>query len=275
MRRLLSGSNADEPELPTPAVLRNILTDLGPVYIKLGQLLSTRPDLLPADYITALSALQSNVPPEDAAEMEGFIRQNLPAPPDELFTEISYVPVAAGSIAQTHKAVLRDGRSVALKVQRPRLESVVAQDIEIIKYVAKLISGTSFGQRYNIVDLADGFSRALQAELDFTKEAQYTERLRANLATSKWFDPNQLVVPGIHWDLTSKKMLVMDWLEGKPILTAEFLGNGYDGDTMAERKAISTLLFRAFFQQYLIEGFFHADPHPGNVFYLNDGRVAL
>jgi ubiquinone biosynthesis protein len=275
MRQLLSGSKADEPELPTPAVLRNILTDLGPVYIKLGQLLSTRPDLLPPEYISALSSLQSNVPPEDAAEMEVFIRANLPRSPEELFTTIDYTPVAAGSIAQTHKAVLRDGQAVALKVQRPHIETVVAQDIDIIKYIAKLVSATTFGQRYNIVELANEFSRALQAELDFTKEAQYTERLQKSLSQSKWFDPSRLVIPGIHWALTSKKILVMDWLEGKPILTAAFRGIQYGGDTQVERKAISTLLFRAFFQQYLIDGFFHADPHPGNIFYLNDGRVAL
>ena len=114
MRQLLTGGKANEPDIPTPEVLRNILTELGPVYIKLGQLMSTRPDLLPGKYIDALSSLQSTVPPVPAGQMEPFIRQHLPQPPEEIFAELDYSAIAAGSIGQTHKAVLKDGRSVAL-----------------------------------------------------------------------------------------------------------------------------------------------------------------
>ncbi|NEP16329.1 MAG: AarF/ABC1/UbiB kinase family protein [Leptolyngbya sp. SIO4C1] len=272
MRRLVSGKSSEEPKLPPPAVLRNILTDLGPVYIKLGQLLSTRPDLLSPAYIEALSSLQSTVPPVPAAEMREFIHQHLPKPPEELFAEIDYVAIAAGSIGQTHKAILQTGESVAIKVQRPGIDLLVERDMALIKDIARLVSTTQFGQRYNIVELAEEFRRALFAELDFTTEASYTDQLRRNLSQSRWFESDQLVVPKIVWPLTNAKLLVMEWLEGRPLLKAAVPSEL--GDPV-NRQAVTTLLFRAFFQQYFVDGFFHADPHPGNLFYLTNGRIAI
>ncbi len=275
MRGLLTGGKAGEPQLPTPAVLRNILVDLGPVYVKLGQLLSTRPDLLPGEYVEALTDLQANVPPVPWSEVELLIRQQLQQPLEETFAAINPQAVAAGSIAQTHRATLKNGQDVALKVQRPGIEAVVAQDISIVRGLADLVSRTDFGQNYDLVGLAEEFATALQAELDFTQEASYTDQLRRNLSTSRWFNPKQLVVPEIYWDLTTKKLMVMEWLDGVPILLAQLpaIRDGKDADT--QRKEITTLLFRAFFQQLYIDGFFHADPHPGNLFYLSDGRIAL
>jgi len=275
MRRLLTGGRADEPQLPTPAVLRNILVGLGPVYVKLGQLMSTRPDLLPADYIEALSTLQDEVPPAPWSEIEDIIRQQLKRPINETFTTINVLPVAAGSIAQVHRATLMDGREVAIKVQRPGIDATIAQDISLIKGVADLVARTDFGQTYDVVSLADEFSTALEAELDFTREAGFTDQLRRNLATSRWFDPKQLVVAEIYWDLTTEKLLAMEWLDGAPLLSATLKSDGNGTDPSVERGAITTLLFRAFFQQVYIDGFFHADPHPGNLFYLKDGRIAL
>ncbi|MBZ8181642.1 AarF/ABC1/UbiB kinase family protein [Oscillatoria salina IIICB1] len=274
MRGLLSGSKANDPQLPPPEVLRKILVELGPVYVKLGQLLSTRPDLLPPDYIEALTALQANVPPVPWTEIEVMIRKQLRQSLDEVFTEIDIEPVAAGSIAQIHRATLTNGQQVAMKVQRPGIDAIVAQDISLIKGVADLVSRTDFGQDYDVVALAEEFTSAIEAELDFTQEAAFTDQLRRNLSTSKWFDPKDIVVPAIYWDLTTEKLLVMEWLEGVPILKANVDGQiGKDGKT--RRQEITTLLFRVFFQQLYIDGFFHADPHPGNLFYLRDGRVAL
>ncbi|PMB41220.1 ABC transporter [Fischerella thermalis CCMEE 5205] len=274
MRRLLTGGKADEPQLPTPAVLKNILVDLGPVYVKLGQLLSTRPDLLSASYIEELSTLQDEVPPVSWSEVEVLIRQQLKQPLEETFTTINPVPVAAGSIAQTHRATLKDGREVALKVQRPGIDVTVARDIALIQGIADLVARTEFGQSYEIKSIADEFIKALEAELDFTREASYTDELRQNLSVSRWFDPNQIVVAKIYWDLTTQKLLVMEWLDGVPLLAADL--NNQNGKTPAvERQEITSLLFRAFFQQLYIDGFFHADPHPGNIFYLKDGRIAL
>jgi predicted unusual protein kinase regulating ubiquinone biosynthesis (AarF/ABC1/UbiB family) len=274
MRRLLTGGKADEPQLPTPAVLKNILVDLGPVYVKLGQLLSTRPDLLSGSYIEELSTLQDEVPPVAWSEIEVLIRQQLKQPLEETFTTINPVPVAAGSIAQTHRATLKDGREVALKVQRPGIDVTVARDIALIQGIADLVARTEFGQSYEIKSIAEEFVKALEAELDFTREAGYTDELRHNLSESRWFDPNQIVVAKIYWDLTTQKLLVMEWLDGVPLLAADL--NHQNGKTPAiERQEITTLLFRAFFQQLYIDGFFHADPHPGNIFYLKNGRIAL
>ncbi len=275
MRRLLTGGKVDEPKLPPPAVLRNILVDLGPVYVKLGQLLSTRPDLLPAEYIDALSTLQAEVPAVDWAEIEITLRKQFNQPIEEIFSSINYKPVAAGSIAQTHRAVLKDGRPVALKVQRPGLSSVVEQDIALIRLIARLVAQTEFGQYYDIVSIAEEFAEALRNELDFTQEARYTDQLRQNLSNTRWFDSSQLVVPQIYWEYTTDKLVAMEWLDGVAVLSA-FPPIVFDGTTdMQQREDISTLLLRAFFQQICLDGFFHADPHPGNVFYLNDGRVAL
>ncbi len=275
MRRLLVGGKADEPEIPPPAVLRNILTDLGPVYVKLGQLLSTRPDLMPPAYIEELSSLQTTVPSVEPKEIEAYIRQHLGRPPEELFERLDYQAIAAGSIAQTHKAVLKDGRQVALKVQRPGIERQVERDMTLIRDIARLVSATQFGQRYNVVDLAEEFADAINAELDFTTEAGYTDQLRRNLAKSAWYDASQLVVPQIYWDLTNTKIMTMEWLEGTPLLKANLLAEDAHSDVVGLRSAATTLLFRVFLKQYFVDGFFHADPHPGNIFYLADGRLAL
>lgn len=275
MRLLLTGGKADEPKLPTPAVLRNILVDLGPVYIKLGQLLSTRPDLLPASYIEALSTLQAQVPPAPWEEIKLTIEQEVKQPLDAVFQEINPIPVATGSIGQTHKAILADGRQVALKIRRPGIEKIVNQDIILIQTLAGLVSKTDFGKTYEIVALADEFSTALKAEMDFTIEGNYTEQLRRNLANTKWFDPSKLIVPEIYWELTTPRLMVLEWLNGVSLLSADLILPGEEQLSSAQRREVTSLLFRAFIQQFYIDGFFHADPHPGNIFYLDDGRVAL
>lgn len=275
MRRLLSGAKAEEPKLPPPAVLRNILIDLGPVYVKLGQLLSTRPDLLPAEYINELTALQAEVPAVPWEEVEVVIRQQVHSPLEEVFKTINPQPVAAGSIAQTHRATLIDGREVALKVQRPGIEITIEQDIALITSLADVVSLTRVGQYYDLKSLAHEFAGALRGELDFSREAEATDQLRRNLAGSRWFKPDRLVIPEIYWDWTTEKLLVMEWLDGEPLLTANFKGGDLGTGVKAEKQAIVSLLIRAFFQQIYIDGFFHADPHPGNLFYLKDGRIAL
>ncbi|HIK32557.1 MAG TPA: AarF/ABC1/UbiB kinase family protein [Oscillatoriales cyanobacterium M59_W2019_021] len=268
MRRLLNNDNAQEPELPPPAVLRNILVDLGPVYVKLGQLLSTRPELLAPEYIESLSTLQANVPPVPWQEMEALLQQELPNLMETLFDVIDPQPVAAGSIAQTHRGRLKNGREVAIKIQRPGLDRLVARDVALLKSIAELVSGTNFGKYYDAVALAEEFANALQLELDFTQEGRYCDRLRRNLSQSRWFDPTRIVIPEIEWKATTPKILVMEWLDGVPLLEAKPRDRN-------ERQAISTLLVRVFLQQLFVDGFFHADPHPGNIFYLKDGRLAL
>ena len=220
MRRLITLGKADEPQLPTPAVLKNILVDLGPVYVKFGQLLSTRPDLLNASYIEELSTLQDEVPAVPWSAIEIVIRQQLKRPLEETFTVINPIPVAAGSIAQTHRATLADGREVALKVQRPGIDLTIAQDIALIQGIADLVARTDFGQTYEIKSTAEEFTKALEAELDFIREADFTDQLRQNLSQSNWYDPSQIVVAKIYWDLTTAKLMVMEWLDGVPLLSA-------------------------------------------------------
>ncbi len=268
MRRLLTGGKPDEPRLPPPRILRNVLIELGPAFVKLGQILSTRPDLLPPEYIAELSSLQDEVPPVAWGEIEIVIRSSLPQPLETVFAEIAPVPVAAGSIAQIHRARLagENGREVALKVQRPGIEAIVQQDVRLLQTLAELVSRTDFGQAYDLVSLAEEFATALQAELNFTEEATYTDQLRTTLQNTDLIDSKQLVVPEILWEWTSKRLLVMEWMVGEPILAH---------DRGPEGSEIATMLVRAFFQQIYIDGFFHADPHPGNIFSLSDGRVAL
>ncbi|MEA5533756.1 AarF/ABC1/UbiB kinase family protein [Crocosphaera sp. XPORK-15E] len=275
MRGLLTRGKADNPQIPTPEVLRNILVELGPFYVKLGQILSTRPDILPPNYINALTALQANVPPVSWTEIEGVLRQQLQQPIESIFSQINQQPIAAGSIGQIHRATLTNGQEVAIKVQRPGIDKIVDQDITLIKGIAELVSLTEFGQNYDVVKLADEFSQAIKAELDFTKEALYTDKIRKNLSESRWFDPKELVVPQVYWEMTTEKILVLEWLNGKPILQADLTITESDKPIEQRKQEITTLLFRAFFQQIYLDGFFHADPHPGNIFYLDDGRIAI
>ncbi len=269
MRGLLTGNKTDEPQLPTPEVLRKILVELGPFYVKFGQLLSTRPDILPPNYILALTALQAQVPTISWHEIESVIIEELSQPINQVFSNINTEPIAAGSIAQIHRAILINGQEVALKVQRPNIDKIVAQDISLIKSVAELVSLTEFGQNYEVTNLAEEFTQAVQAELNFTTEANYTKQLKENLSNTRWFDANKLVIPEIYQELTTEKLLVMEWLNGQPILEAQI------NPEISDKQEITTLLFRAFFQQYFIDGLFHADPHPGNLFYLENGKVAI
>ncbi|MGF1604232.1 MAG: ABC1 kinase family protein [Thermosynechococcaceae cyanobacterium] len=275
MRQLLTGGKAGEPELPTPAVLRNILVDLGPVYVKLGQLLSTRPDILPASYIEALSTLQSDVPSVPWTAIEAVLRQELPQPLSETFAHINPQPIAAASIGQVHRARLISGEEVVLKVQRPGIAAIVDQDVALIRSLAELASRTDLGKDYDLQATAEEFTSALLNELDFRLEARHADLLRQNMAESRWFDSKQLVIPKIYWASTSQRLLVMEWLDGESLSAVKSSLVREGGITDARRREVTTLLFRAFLQQFYIDGFFHADPHPGNLFYLRDGRVAL
>ena len=274
-RGLLTGNKDDEPRLPSPEVLRNILIELGPVYVKLGQLLSTRPDLLPGRYVETLTDLQTNVPPAPWIQVEALIRRELGQPIEAVFSKIEPQPIAAGSIGQVYSAILTTGQRVALKVQRPGIDLVVAQDISLIKSLAELVSLTEVGKNFDIVGLAEEFSSALTAELDFTTEAEYTKQLRENLSGTQWFDSQRLVVPQVYDNLTTTKLLTIEWLEGVPILQAQLPEFRDNKDEATQRSELTTVIFRAFFKQVYIDGFFHADPHPGNIFYLEDGRLAL
>ena len=265
MRAVLTGVKTGEPQIPTPEALKKILVELGPFFVKLGQLLSTRPDLLPPTYVEAFSALQENVPPVAWELIKNVIETEIKVPLDSVFQYINPEAIAAGSIGQIHQAILTDGQQVAIKVLRPGIDKIVSQDSTLLKGIAELIALTEFGQTYSVVKLTAEFTNAVQAELDFRQEGRFTDQLRDNLIQSRWVDSDKLVVPQVYWEVSSEKVLVLEWLEGKPLLAAE----------VECKQEVTTLLFRAFFQQFYIDGFFHADPHPGNIFYLSNGQVAL
>jgi predicted unusual protein kinase regulating ubiquinone biosynthesis (AarF/ABC1/UbiB family) len=269
MRGILTVGKSDKPQLPPPEVFRKILVQLGPFYVKFGQLLSTRPDLLPPKYIEALTALQAQVPAVAWVLIEQTLREQLNQPLERILKAIDPNPVAAGSIAQIHRGTLITGEEVAIKVQRPNIDRIVNQDVILIKGIAEIIALTDFGNDYDVVNLAEDFTKAVLAELDFRQEGNYTEKLRLNLSGSNWFDAKQLVIPKIYWQYTTDKVLFMEWLDGQAILSANI------PDTSNKRQELSTLLFRVFFQQIFIDGFFHADPHPGNIFYLDDGKLGI
>jgi predicted unusual protein kinase regulating ubiquinone biosynthesis (AarF/ABC1/UbiB family) len=249
-----------------PAELAADLERLGPTFIKLGQLLSTRPDLLPQADLEALSRLQDEVEPISFSEVERIIESELGVRPDRIFLRIDAEPVAAASLAQIHRAELRSGGIVAVKVQRPGLREIIVDDMAVIGEAATFLDRhTSLGRRYEFSRILEEFRIGLLRELDFTREAANLRTLSANLVR---FD--RIVVPAPHESYSSSRVLTMDFIPGRKITALGPLAlNEADGPVLADQ------LFRAYLKQVLVDGFFHADPHPGNVLLGEDGRLVL
>jgi ubiquinone biosynthesis protein len=236
--------------------LRLALEELGSTFVKLGQLLSTRPDLLPPDFIDELSKLQDEVPPGPWEPIQALVEEELGAPLGEFFMALDPTPIAAASLAQVYAALLPDGQEVVVKVQRPGIERVVNTDLEIIQDLAHLAQErTSLGDVYDLVDLADEFSAALRAELDYRREGRNADRFRNNFA-----DEPKLYVPQVYWDFSTRRVLVLERISGIKISDIAALeAAGYD------RHRIATTAAQFIIKQVLEDGFFHADPHPGNL----------
>lgn len=272
LSQLLGRGDSTETRLPLPSVLCNLLTELGPVYVKLGQLLSTRPDLLSDDYIAALSRLQADVPPVAWKEVKPYLRRELGRPIDQCFAHFQSKPIAAGSVGQVYGATLPQGLKVAVKVLRPGIEAQVKEDGRLLRKVAALAASTSLGSQVDFVGLADQVLAALERELDFRIEAENTRRLQRCLEQSAFVPSGRLRLPLVVDELSGQRVLALEWIEGEPILapaarTALENGPGVQATTKA--------LLGAFVEQYFVEGFFHADPHPGNLKVLEDGSVIL
>ena len=242
------------------------LEKLGPTFIKLGQLMSTRSDLLPQAHLDALSRLQDKVEPFPFPEAVRIIEEELDVRVNKIFREIDPRPLAAASLAQIHRAVLRGGTIVAVKVQRPGLHEIIVDDMAAISEAALFLDRhTELGRRYEFARILEEFRKSLLAELDFSREALNLRILARNLAQ---FD--RLVVPCPFEDFTSARVLTMDFIPGRKITTLSPLAlNEVDGLPLADQ------LFRAYLKQILIDGFFHADPHPGNIVLAPDGRIAI
>jgi ubiquinone biosynthesis protein len=262
-RRLVRQWREEAPPLGAPQRLRLALQELGPTFIKLGQVLSTRPDLIPPAYITELTKLQDTVPPEPWDPIREQIETELGASTVELFAGIEHEPVAAASLAQVHPATLHDGSDVVVKVQRPGIEETIEVDLEILQDVARLLEGRiPLARLYDLPQTARGFATTLRMELDFYREGHNADRFRENFA-----DDPYLCVPQIYWDFTTRRVLVMERIRGIKIDNIDALDEaGYDRHRIAVHAA------RMVVKEVLEDGFFHADPHPGN-FIIMPGEV--
>ena len=258
---------ADENEShPVAERLAADLERMGPAYVKLGQLLSTRSDLLPPAYLDALSRLQDRVEPFGFGDVERIVQEELGVRLSKGFTSFSNVPIAAASLGQVHRATLRDGREVAVKVQRPEARDQVASDLAAFADVAEFLDRhTETGRVASFSEIVEEFRRTILEELDYRREAQNLTTLRENLASFR-----RLVVPAPVPDYCTSRVLTMEFISGtkitalNPVVHLDLNPHG-----------LVETLFQAYLRQIIIDGFFHADPHPGNVLITDDCRLAL
>ncbi|MDB6123194.1 MAG: hypothetical protein JWQ71_2187 [Pedosphaera sp.] len=257
---------AQQAGSPAAEELPNDLEALGPTFVKLGQLLSGRPDLLPEHYLKALSRLQDKVKPFSYAEVEEIVEAELGARISKAFSTFKPEPVAAASLGQVHLAALRDGTPVVVKIQRPNIRKQIAEDFAALMELATFFERhTKFGRRYQLVRVLEEFQKTLMHELDYEREAANLQALGNNL---KQFPHIQ--VPQPISDYTTHRVLTMEYVEGKKITELTPLARlDINGSMLAEE------LFQAYLKQVVVDGLFHADPHPGNVFLTQEGKIAL
>lgn len=245
--------------------LRLMLQELGPAFVKLGQMASTRRDLLPDDITAELEKLQDQVSPFSFAQVRQIVEEELGDSLDKLFAEFSETPLATASIGQVHLARLHTKERVAVKVQRPHIKPVVETDLEILDDIARMMEQRlSWAKRYQIRDIIEEFSKSLRRELDYQEEGRSGDKI------ARQFQGNHAVrVPAVYWDCTTRKVLTMEYINGIKVSQIDRLDTeGYDRKVIAERTASSLL------HQILMEGFFHGDPHPGNIVVLPGNTIA-
>jgi ubiquinone biosynthesis protein len=257
------------PALKGPAVperLRMAFAELGPTFIKLAQVLSSRPDLITVPFANELKKLQDEVPPFSSHEAKMITEEELKKPLEKIFSVFDETPIAAASIAQVHRAELLDGSDVVVKVQRPAIREQIESDINILSVIARLlVRHVPESRFFNPVGIVEEFTRTVRREMDFTEEARNCARLRRHFEQSP-----DVHIPKIYEDLTTEKVIVMEMVEGVRIdyvETIDFMG--------LDRKRIADICVDAYFKQILEDGFFHADPHPGNIFVMPDGRISF
>jgi ubiquinone biosynthesis protein len=261
----LVGRSAADARTP-PENLRLALEELGPTFIKLGQLLSTRADLLSPDYRAELARLQDAAPAVPSDVVEDIVERELHAPADTAFADFGAVPLACASVGQAHTATLHDGTDVVVKVRRPNVVEDMERDLEIIQnFAARASRYSNAAARYDVVALADEFVLTLRAQLDYLQEARNAERFAANFAGDPWVQ-----IPRVWRDFTTSRVITLDRIHGMKITDLSALeAAGLDRHALADRTAM--IVAKMVFE----DGFFHADPHPGHFFIEPTGRVGI
>jgi len=252
--------------LSSPERLRLVFEELGPTFIKLGQLLSTRPDLIPADFLGELSKLQDDIPPFSGEEVRAIFEEELGRAPEEIFPTFDVEPLAAASIGQVHQATLDDGTAVVIKLQRPGIENIIAVDLEILAHIAELMEQyLEEVQGHQPMAIVHEFARSLSREIDFSIELANIQRF------SQQFEGNSDIhVPEVYPELSTERLLVMEHVQGIKASQVDTLREqGYDLTLIAKRGADLVM------EQIFVHGFFHADPHPGNIFILPDNVICF
>lgn len=249
-----------------PEHLRMAFEELGPTFIKLGQILSTRPDLLPEEYLEELSKLQDRIPPCPTEKIVRVIEEELKRPLGEVFSEFDPEPLASASIGQVHRATLRDGSRVVVKVQKPGVEEQIRRDLEIIEELVRSLSEHwELAQRWDLEGLYEEFAYTLRNELDYEREGRNAETFRRN-----FLNDESIYIPKVYWEHTTQRVLVLEELRGVKFTEPERIRSmGYDPKELAKKGAF--IYMNMFFR----DGFFHGDPHPGNFFVLKDGRIGM
>lgn len=263
-RVILYRKARERQRLSTPQRVRMVLEELGPSFVKLGQVVSTRADLLPSDWVEEFKKLQDMVPPISFEEARKVVERSLKAPLATAFSTFEERPVASASIAQVHYATLADGTPVAVKVRRPGIGRVIESDISVMYTVARLIERyVPHLRRYRPVEVVDEFSRIIHKEQDFTIEGANTNRFQRIFA-----DDSTVHIPKVYWEQTTHEVLTLERLEGVPFDEVERIrGMGVDVEVVVGNA------LRAFFKQVFEHGVFHADLHPGNIFVKEDGTI--
>lgn len=268
MRRKAKGTNinSESSKLSIGERLRLSLEELGPTFVKVGQILSTRTDIVPQDIVEELKKLQNSVQPFSFEDVKKLIESEFENKIEGIFKEFTDIPIASASISQVHKAVLMSGERVAVKVQRPGIERSIHLDLSILKDLAYFVDNhTRFGKIYDFGSMVKDFEQVMKNELDFTKEGENAEAFKENLAKDKGVE-----VPKVKWDYTSRRVLTMDFIDGIAVNDNKTLDKeGIDKEDVAQKLATSIC------NQILRDGFFHADPHPGNIKVLKNGTIVF
>ncbi|MCK8825224.1 ABC1 kinase family protein [Fuchsiella alkaliacetigena] len=265
LSKRLKVQSEEKDELSRAERLRLALEELGPTFIKLGQLLSTRPDLIPQDYIEELVKLQDDVPPFSFEKVIEQVEKELEQPYGEIFKEIEATPLAAASIGQVHIAYLKDGSKVVIKIQRPNIKETIETDLEIINNLATIFKKRGFSDDLvDPVEIVKEFKRLIRKELNYQIEGRNTDQFRRNFA-----ELDEVKIPDVYWELSTKKMLVLEYIAGKKVGVLAGQSISFDCEKIAE------IIAESFMKQVLVDGFFHGDPHPGNIMITEQREVVF